>query len=180
MSSPPDASSAFFPHFQDGRRWHARLALVSVLLGAFPSNTLNRTRRVALKACGIRIGDASFFLGLPTLQGRGPIASRLRVGAYCGLNEGCVFDLAAPVTIGDHVAAGHEVRFLTSVRQDGVETAASITIGDGVWLGARVTLMGGVTIGAGSIIGAGLTVSADVPPNTLMTGTKPISLAKWR
>jgi len=40
--------------------------------------------------------------------------------------------------------------------------------------------MGGVTIGAGTVIGAGVTVAADVPPNTLMTGAKPISLAKWR
>jgi maltose O-acetyltransferase len=72
------------------------------------------------------------------------------------------------------------VRFLTSRQQEGVGTAAPITVGDGVWLGARCTLLGGVTIGPGAVIGAGVTVAADVPANTLMTGGKPISLAKWR
>jgi maltose O-acetyltransferase len=53
-------------------------------------------------------------------------------------------------------------------------------VGDGSWLGARCTVLGGVSIGAGSVIGAGVTVASDVPPNTLMTGGKPVSLAKWR
>jgi len=141
---------------------------------------LNRTRLLALKACGIRTGQATLFWGLPKLTGRGSITPRLRIGAYCGFNDGCVFDLEAPITIGNHVSVGHEVRFLTTLRQEGVETAAPITVGDGVWLGARCTLLGGVTVGAGTVIGAGVTVATDVPPNTLMTGAKPISLAKWR
>ena len=163
-----------------GRRWHVRLTVVRALLGVFPPFTLNRTRLLALKACGIRTGRATLFLGLPKLTGRGSITSRLQIGAHCGFNDGCVFDLTAPITIGNHVSVGHEVRFLTSVRQEGVETGAPITVADGVWLGARCTLMGGVTVGAGTVIGAGVTVTADVPPNTLMTGAKPISLAKWR
>jgi acetyltransferase-like isoleucine patch superfamily enzyme len=150
------------------------------LLGVFPPFTLNRIRLLALKLCGIRTGQATLFWGLPTLVGRGGITSRLRIGAYCGFNDGCVFDLSAPITIGNHVSVGHEVRFLTTLRQEDIETAAPITVGDGVWLGTRCTLMGGVTIGAGTVIGAGVTVAADVPANTLMTGAKPISLAKWR
>ena len=133
-----------------------------------------------MKLCGIRMGQATLFWGLPNLIGRGPITSRLQIGAYCGFNDGSTFDLSAPITIGNHVSVGHEVRFLTTLRQDGIETAAPITIGDGVWLGTRCTLMGGVTIGAGTVIGAGMTITADVPANTLMTGAKPISLAKWR
>lgn len=154
--------------------------VVRALLGIFPPVTLNRTRLLALKACGIRTGRATLFLGLPKLTGPGPIASRLRIGAHCGFNQGCVFDLTAPITIGDHVSVGHEVRFLTTVHREGVETAAPITVGDGVWLGARSTLLGGVTVGAGTVIGAGVTVAADVPPNTLMAGARPVSLAKWR
>ncbi len=154
--------------------------MVQALLGVFPSVSLNRTRLLALKACGIRMGRATMFLGLPKLVGPGSITSRLQIGAYCGFNDGCVFDLTAPVTIGDHVAVGHEVRFLTSVRAEGANCAAPITVADGVWLGARCTLLGGVTVGAGTVISAGVTVAADVPPNTLMTGAKPVSLAKWR
>jgi acetyltransferase-like isoleucine patch superfamily enzyme len=141
---------------------------------------MNRTRLLGLKACGLRAGRATLFWGLPKLTGRGSITSRLQIGDYCGFNDGCLFDLEAPITIGNHVSVGHEVRFLTNLGKEGVETAAPITIGDGVWLGTRCTLLGGVTVGAGSVIGAGVTVTADVPPNTLLTGAKPISLAKWR
>jgi acetyltransferase-like isoleucine patch superfamily enzyme len=163
-----------------GRRWHVRLAIAQALIGIFPPFTLNRIRLMALKACGLRIGSATLFWGLPKLRGPGPIASRLSIGTYCGLNDGCEFDLHAPITIGNHVSVGHEVRFLTAQRGDGGEAAAPIVVGEGTWLGARCTLLGGVTIGAGSVIGAGVTVAADVPPNTLLTGAKPVSLAKWR
>lgn len=177
MNSPPTALSPVMPVWS---HWHVRLSVVDALLGVFPPFTLARVRRWALKACGIRSGRATFFWGLPKFKGPGPITSRLQIGADCGFNDGCVFDLTAPITIGDHVSVGHEVRFLTTHCQEGVENAAPITIGNGVWLGARCTILGGVTVGAGSIVGAGITVTRDMPPNTLMTGAKPISLAKWR
>src|SRR5437762_7771795 len=107
------------PPMPTGRAWHVRLALVRALIGIFPSFTLNRTRLWALKACGIRIGASTLFWGLPVLRGRGAaIASRLSIGSYCGLNEGCEFDLTAPVTIGDHVSVGHEVRFITTLSRE--------------------------------------------------------------
>jgi len=163
-----------------GRRWHIRLTVVQFLLGAVPAFAFGRIRLLALKACGIRTGRATLFWGLPKLSGPGAIASRLKVGEHCGFNDGCVFDLTAPITIGNHVAVGHEVRFLTTSLRDGVEITAPITVGDGVWLGARCTLLSGVTIGPGTVIGAGVTVATDVAPNVMMTGGKPISLAKWR
>jgi maltose O-acetyltransferase len=163
-----------------GRAWRIRLAVVRCLMGIFPSFTLNRTRMLALKACGLRAGRGSLFWGMPRFTGGGSPASQLRIGSYCGFNEGCEFELKAPITIGDNVSVGHEVRFLTGRWQEGVQTAAPITIGDGVWLGARCTIQAGVSVGAGTVVGAGMTVATDVPPNTLMSGAKPISLAKWR
>jgi acetyltransferase-like isoleucine patch superfamily enzyme len=180
MNPPSDVSSPVVAPLRAGRRWHVRHAVVRALLGVFPPFTLNRIRLLALKACGIRTGHATLFWGLPKLKGSGSVTSRLQIGAYCGFNDGCEFDLEAAITIGNHVSVGHEVRFLTSRREEGTQTAAPITVGDGVWLGARCTLLGGVTVGAGTVIGAGVTVATDVPPNTLLTGAKPISLAKWR
>jgi acetyltransferase-like isoleucine patch superfamily enzyme len=164
----------------EGRGLHVRLLLAETLFGIFPPFTLARTRRLALKACGVRMGRASFFWGMPRLMRPQFISSRLRIGTDCGFNDACVFDLAAPITIGNHVGVGHEVRFLTGSRREGVGIAAPITVGDGVWIGARCTLMGGVAIGAGAVIGAGITVTTDIPPNTLVTGEKSVSLAKWR
>lgn len=180
MNSPPAASPSLTLPAPAGRHWHVRLTLAQSLLGVFPPFAVSRARLLALKACGIRTGSATFFWGLPKLMGPGSIAKRLQVGAHCGFNDGCVFDLAAPITIGNYVCVGHEVRFLTTLHQEGMSTAAPITVADGVWLGARCTLLAGVTVGAGSVIGAGVTVATDVPPDTLMTGAKPISLAKWR
>src|SRR5882757_1125879 len=123
MSSPPAVSSPLAAPMPHGRRWHVRLTVVRALLSVFPPFTLNRTRLLALKACGIRAGQATLFWGLPKLVGRGPITSRLRIGAHCGFNDGCVFDLTAPITIGNHVAVGHEVHFLTTLSQEDIETA---------------------------------------------------------
>jgi maltose O-acetyltransferase len=178
--SPEPASSPSASRVSGWHRRRLRLALVRFLLGAFPPFTFNLTRRLALRACGIRPGRGTFFWGLPRVTGPGSIASRLRIGTRCGFNDGCLFELDAPVTIGNHVSVGHEVRFLTASGPDGQRIAAPISVGDGVWLGARSTLLAGVTVGAGSVIGAGVTVSGDVPPNTLITGAKPVSLAKWR
>ena len=177
--SPPPAQSPATATAPRGRRWHVRLAFVRAVMGIFPPFTLNRTRLLALKACGLAIGPSTLFWGLPVLKGQGAITSRLAIGSYCGLNEGIEFDLTAPISIGDHVSVGHEVRFLTRSSAAGAETAAPITIGDGAWLGARCTIMGGVTIGAGSVIGAGKTITEDVEPNMLVNGGKPVSLARW-
>jgi len=162
------------------RRRHVRLAIVSTVLGVFPSYAMNRTRLLALKACGFRAGRATLFWGLPRLMGRGSPSSHLSIGTYCGFNEACVFDLEAPIRIGDHVSVGHEVRFMTSLRDPAEGAAAPIQVCDGVWIGARCTLMGGVTVGAGAVIGAGVTVTADVPPNTLVAGERQILLPTWR
>jgi len=163
-----------------GRRWHLRLAIVRMLMGTVPSYSLNRTRLLALKACGIRPGRATLFWGLPRLSGPGAVASRLHIGTYCGFNDGCEFDLEAPITIGDHVSVGHEVKFITSASRESGGSASPIIVEDGVWIGARCTLHAGVRVGAGAIIGAGSTVTEDVPPNFLVTGGKQIPLPKWR
>lgn len=160
----------------NGFSLNLRFAFVQLVLGAFPSLTFNRLRTLSLKACGIRIGRASLFLGLPIVKGDGAFASRLDIGCYSGFNVGCVFDLAAPIVIGNHVWVGHEARFITSMTRDGAQNAAPISIGDGAWLGSRCTVFGGITIGEGSVIGAGVTVTEDVPPCTVLAGPKPIPL----
>lgn len=169
-----------------GRSFHLRLWLAALAFALVPPFVLSRLRVLALRACGVRLGRASFVWGTPTLIGPGDVAARLRVGKDCGFNDGCVFDLTAPITFGDNVAVGHQVRFLT--RHDGVGAApldggaraAPIVVGDGAWLGARCMILAGVTIGAGSVIGAGVTVARDVAPNTMVTGSQDVSLARWR
>jgi maltose O-acetyltransferase len=166
---------------------HLRLAALEPVLRALPPLVAGRTRSLALRACGVRLGYASGFWGMPTLTGTGRFLPRLRIGEHCGFNQGCLFDLEDSVTIGDHVSVGHDVMFLTRTyklgtadRRAGREVRAPIVIETGVWLGARTTVMPGVTIGTGSVVGASVVVATDVPPNTLVMGAQRISLAKWR
>jgi maltose O-acetyltransferase len=166
---------------------HVGLMAVDVLVGWLPHFVANRVRTQALRRAGVNMSDTSLFFGLPTLVGRGDILRRLRIGEFCGFNKGAFFDLEASITIGDYVAVGHDVLFLTSTYERGPSTQragtprhAPIVVGDGVWLGARAAVLAGVTIGAGSVVSAGVTVTEDVPENVLLTGTQKVSIAKWR
>jgi maltose O-acetyltransferase len=172
---------------EDVGSFQARLLPVELLFRRVPPFVLGRLRTFSLRAAGVQIGRTSCFWGLPTLVGTGRIVDRLRVGEYCGFNKGCFFDLEERVTIGDHVAIGHDVMFLTRTHGPGTGAQrageiqrAPVVIEDGVWLGARCTIMPGVTVGAGSVVGASVVVTADVPPNTLVMGAQKVSLAKWR
>src|SRR6185369_12583610 len=164
-----------------------RLYGVRLAFGWVPAFVGGRLRATALRAAGVRVGKKTAFWHLPTLLGSGRVHQRLTIGSGCGFNKGAVFDLSAPITIGNRVDCGHDVMFLTSSAR-GVEPLLPgerpepkpVVVGDGVWLGARATILPGVTIGAGSVIGAGIVVAKDVPENTLLTGLAPISLARWR
>ena len=166
---------------------HAKLWMADLLFRAVPPFVAPNLRTQSLRAAGFEIGQASVFWGRPFFYGTGDITGRLTVGTDCGFNAGCVFDLEAAVTIGNHVAVGHRVMFLTrdydhgsAAQRAGAVRRAPIVVEDGAWLGARAVVLPGVTIGAGSVIGAGVAVTQDVPPNTLLSGTQKIPLTKWR
>jgi maltose O-acetyltransferase len=185
-SGQAEGTASYGPR-EDHGGLHLRLLAVETMFRAVPPFVFGRLRTYALRAAGIRIGRASVFWGTPTLVGSGAVCDRLSVGAFCGFNKGAFFDLEDRVTIGDHVAVGHDVMFLTrthhsggGAQRAGAVHCAPVTIENGVWLGARCTIMPGVTVGAGSVVGASVTVTADVPPNTLLMGTQKVSLSKWR
>lgn len=181
----PLPTNALLRDWLDGPAWRIRAA--ELMFGSLPPFVAGRGVTLALRAAGVSIGRASIFWGMPTLAGSGNVCSRLSVGVYCGFNARCYFELDGRVTIGDHVAVGQDVMFLTrtydtsnpSQRADNAG-AADIEIGNGAWLGARCTIMPGVKIGAGAVIGASVVVHKDVPPDLLVMGRRTISLAKWR
>ncbi len=109
-------------------------------------------------------GSRDLVLGVAEADGRRADHLAVADRHSLWLHDGCQFDLEAPVTIGNHVSVGHEVSFHTTRRQEGVETAAPITIGDGVWLGARSTILAGVTVGAGDRHRRRAHGGGDVPP----------------
>lgn len=83
----------------------------------------------------------------------------------------------ARVTFGDNVfiapncvfsTAGHAID--SEQRNQGLEIALPITVGNSVWIGANVTVLPGVTIGNDVIIGAGSVVNKDIPDGVIAAG----------
>jgi acetyltransferase-like isoleucine patch superfamily enzyme len=83
----------------------------------------------------------------------------------------------ARVTLGSNVFIGPNVGLYTAGhpldverRNQGLEYALPIIIGDNVWIGGGVTILPGVTVGEGSVIGAGSVVTKSVPANVVAVG----------
>lgn len=163
------------------------LPLCEMVLHRIPLFVGCRTITRCLRLAGADVASSTIFWGMPTLTGEGNVAERLHIGELCGLNYGCRFELDAPITLEEHVAVGHDVQFLTRTydvsdprRRGRPSGAKPIRIGAGSWIGSRCTILAGVTIGPGSVVGASVVVREDLPANTLLAGSRKISLAKWR
>lgn len=101
----------------------------------------------------------------------------IRVGKNFFANHNTVILDGAKVTFGDNVfiapncgfyTAGHPID--SKRRNQGLEYAYPITIGNNVWIGAGVHVMPGVTIGDHVVIGAGSVVVKDIPSNSVAVG----------
>lgn len=101
----------------------------------------------------------------------------IEIGENFYTNHNCVILDCARVTFGDNVfiapnctfsTAGHPLD--TEQRNQGLEYAYPITVGDNVWFGASVTVLPGVTIGSNTVIGAGSVVNRDIPDGVVAVG----------
>lgn len=154
-----------------------RASLTNAVIGLLPDYAFSRTRTHLLRSAGWDIGRTSMFYGVPTISGVGDIHSRLRIGDLTFINVGCALELNARIDIGDQVAIGHDVRFLTSThkvggsgRRAGALVASPISVESGAWIGSGAIILPGVTIGAGAIVAAGSVVNRNVAPNSLVSG----------
>jgi maltose O-acetyltransferase len=136
-----------------------------------------RVRAHLLRAAGASIGSGTLVFGRLDLTGPRPAARSLEIGEFCFVNDGCHFETAGSITIGDHVSIGHDVLVLTTTHELGPgETRAGrlvrlrVRIGDGAWIGSRAVILPGVEVGAGAVVAAGAVVTKTVPPNALVGG----------
>ena len=101
----------------------------------------------------------------------------IRMGTHFYANYNLVILDDGPVTIGDHVLIGPNCGIYTAghpinVRQrnEGLEYAKPVVIGDNVWIGGGVSILPGVTIGSNTIIGSGSVVTKDIPEGVIAVG----------
>ncbi len=156
---------------------HPRWLLARILLFPLPPFTGSRLRVKLLNLLGFHIGAGSVMWGLLRLIGSGKLHEKLTVGHHSFFNVDCFFDLAAPISIGNHVVLGPQVMLITGGHHIGAPSSRSgalapqpIIIEDGAWLGARCTILPGITIGSGAVVAAGAVVTNDVLPDTLVAG----------
>lgn len=83
----------------------------------------------------------------------------------------------APVRFGDNVFVAPNCSFYTAghpidadERNNGLEYARPISIGNNVWIGGNVTVLPGVTVGDNCVIGAGSVVVNDIPSGSVAVG----------
>lgn len=101
----------------------------------------------------------------------------ISIGDNFFVNHNTVILDCASVNIGNNVFIGPNCGIYTvnhpldkDTRNEGLEYAHSIDIGDNVWIGGGVTILPGVTIGDNSVIASGSVVNKDIPNNVLAAG----------
>ncbi len=101
----------------------------------------------------------------------------IAIGNHFFANRNCQLLDGGKITFGDYVFIAPNCCFTTAEhaldveqRNEGLEVALPITIGNNVWIGAGVTVLGGVTIGDNTVIAAGSVVTKDIPSGVLAAG----------
>ncbi len=101
----------------------------------------------------------------------------ISVGENFYANHGLVILDAGGVSFGENVFIAPGCGFHTSGhpidlerRNQGLEYAWPIRVGDHVWFGAGVQVLPGVTIGSNVVIGAGSVVVKDIPSDSVAVG----------
>lgn len=109
----------------------------------------------------------------------------IEIGENFYSNHNLVILDCAKVKFGDNVFIGPNCGFYTAehpldskTRNQFLESAHSITVGNSVWFGGNVTVLPGVNIGDNVVIGAGSVVTKDIPSNVVAVGNPARSIRK--
>lgn len=103
--------------------------------------------------------------------------TNISVGDNFFANNNCIFVDPGKITFGDNVFIGPSCGFYTAhhpidaqMRNELLEQAFPITVGDDVWIGGGTVVVPGVTIGSDVVIGAGSVVTRDIPDHVVACG----------
>lgn len=104
-------------------------------------------------------------------------------GGYCNIGHDTFINHndylmdGGGITIGHHCFIGPNCGVYTAIhlmlaeeRNEGLEKALPVKIGDNCWIGADVTILPGVTIGSNTIIEAKSVVTKNIPDHVIAVG----------
>lgn len=101
----------------------------------------------------------------------------IEVGENFYANHNLVILDGAKVSFGDNCFVAPNCGFYTAghaldveQRNQGLEIAWPIKVGNNVWFGGNVVVMPGVTIGDNAVIGGGSVVTKDIPSGVIAAG----------
>ncbi|MDF9877057.1 DapH/DapD/GlmU-related protein [Cellulosimicrobium cellulans] len=109
----------------------------------------------------------------------------LDLGERVFVNQNCTFLDYAGIRLAERVMVAPKVTFITvghPVDTDDRKvwlTGGPIDVHENAWIGAGATILPGVTIGRDAVVAAGAVVTDDVPPRSLVTGTKAAVRRTW-
>ncbi|MCI8273002.1 MAG: sugar O-acetyltransferase [Clostridia bacterium] len=101
----------------------------------------------------------------------------IEVGENFYANHNLIILDCNKVQFGDNIFIAPNCSFYTAGhpldvkrRNEGLEYAKPIKVGNNVWIGGNVVVLPGVTIGDNVVIGAGSIVNKDIPSNVVAVG----------
>ncbi len=118
-------------------------------------------------------GEPNLALAVKSRAGRAfatDIHPAAKIGAGLWLDHGLGFVVGETCVIGQNVSIWHNVTLGSTLNDSGAQRHP--TVQDGVVIGAGATILGNITLGKNANIAAGSIVVKDVPPNTLVVGSK--------
>ena len=130
-----------------------RLELLKELIPNMEENCVVLSPIYVDYGCYTKIGHDTFINHNAYLMDGGGIT----IGSHCFIGPNCGMYTAVHATVAEE-------------RNQGLEKALPITIGDNCWIGGDVTILPGVIIGNNTIIGAGSVVTKDIPANVVAVG----------
>lgn len=105
-----------------------------------------------------------------------------RASERVSFGRGCVLVCHESITIGSnvHIAPNvliydHDHKFNQNGITKGFRTSP-VSIGDNCWIGAGVIILRGTRIGDGCVIGAGCVVKGNIPPHSLVTMDRELTI----
>lgn len=132
-----------------------------------------------LRLFGARVGKNSVIHGIRFFNYYRGGFGNLTIGDYCFLGDEVVFDLAAPISLGNHVTMANRSAIITHLNVGYHDHPLQsyfpshcrpVTVEEGCFIGFNSVILDGVTIGAKSFVGACSLVKDSLPGGTFVAG----------